>query len=316
MAQSEFYKYLMDYSYNHSAEVLNTCGCEDGCTHPRGTCPSSRGNSKCWSNCFNEIYQPENHTNGRLKYNCPKLVNQYVYRALDKQASEILYALENFCKNKLNHYESFEILSLGCGPATELIAIEHFNKINLLNKSINYYGIDVETTWNVIHKKIQEYIENDIYINSVHSRYDDVINVLNSDVLSNKKFNLILLNYLISSLIADRNDVKINEIFNNITRLIIKNQISDCIVIINDVNLDIRGRDTFINLLEAFQSNGVNIFAYKQKCFLNNRWNNGGELYGERYSNNQTIFKTHYEKTAFPNNTCTSAQLLINAGAY
>lgn len=309
MLKSNFYRYLMDYAYNNSAEVIQSCGCANGCSHPSGICPSTR-DALCWSKCFNEIYQPDNNKNGRLKYNCPKLVNQYVYRQLDKHASEIFHALVSFCSNKIKAYENFNVLSLGCGPATELVAIEYFNEISSLNKQINYYGLEIENTWDIIQKKIQEYTENDTFLRNVNFLQNDAIKLLDIEILTDKKFNLIILNYIISSLIADGNDDKISELFSNLAKLIIKNQINDCIFIINDMNLDIRGLNKFIDLLESLKNNNIEIFSYEPKYFYHHRL----EPYGEKYLNNKTIFETHYDKTAFRNNTCTSAQLLIHAG--
>ena len=111
---TELYKYLMEYAHDNSSETIQYCTCEGGCSHPSGKCPS--GNAKCYQQgncCFNEIYYPEGRENARLKYNCKKLVNQYVFRSLDRYASEIYYALEEY-SSVLNYFENYNLLSLCC----------------------------------------------------------------------------------------------------------------------------------------------------------------------------------------------------------
>ena len=42
MQKEDLYKYLMEYSYNNSAEVVKTCTCDGVCSHPNGRYPSGR----------------------------------------------------------------------------------------------------------------------------------------------------------------------------------------------------------------------------------------------------------------------------------
>lgn len=298
----------MDYSRKNSAEVLEGCGCEGGCNHPSVKCPASKQGS-CYSPngncCFDEIYRPEGRINFRLKYNCKKLVNQYVFRSLDRYASEIIYASEEYVE-VLNKYEKYNLLSLGCGPLTELVAIDGYNKRREIQKKVNFFGIDVETTWKEIHQKVREFPLQDHMIENFNVRFGNVIEALDSDILDDKTFNLIVLNYIISSFIADGNKDKIPTLFASIANFIKKRKINNCIVIINDVNYPLRGIDFFEEIINVFNANEIDILSNKKKYF---NYNNASP-YGEAHNNNSTIFG----HPIFGSNKCTSAQLLINCG--
>ena len=136
MQKEDLYKYLMEYSYNNSAEVVKTCTCDGVCSHPNGRYPSGR-TSLCQSKCLNEIYQHDTNPSGRLLYNCNKLVHHYLYRQLDKQASEMLVALREI-NDIISSFSEFNVISLGCGPCTELVALDYYNQENGYNKNINY----------------------------------------------------------------------------------------------------------------------------------------------------------------------------------
>lgn len=300
---TELYKYLMEYAHDNSSETIQYCTCEGGCSHPSGKCPS--GNAKCYQQgncCFNEIYYPEGRENARLKYNCKKLVNQYVFRSLDRYASEIYYALEEY-SSVLNYFENYNLLSIGCGPATDLVGVDYYNKINRINKSINYFGIDIEKTWKEIHKNIEKFLLKENNINKFEICYCDAINFFRDNFIYATNINIIILNYLISSFIADNNAAKINELFYYITNFISKNKIKNCLIVINDVNYHLRGKNSFKNILQILNDNSISIFSFKQKYF-------SGSTFGEKYSHSRTVFG----HPVFSSNFCTSAQLLINCG--
>lgn len=305
---SSLYDYLMEYAQNNSAEVLQGCGCEGGCSHPSGRCPApTEGQCYCSGNCcFNEIYYPENRENSRLKYNCKKLVNQYVFRSLDRYASEIVYAL-NECDSILEDYANYDLLSLGCGPSTEFVAIDYYNKQKENLKTINYYGIDIEKTWKEVHKEIKKVVQEDASIESFAGRYGDILEILNSDILENKTFNIIVLNYVISSFIADGNRDKILIMFESISNLLKNKNIQNCIIIINDVNYPLRGIDLFEKILEQLEEKNIRIFSQKKKYF---QYSTYVTPYGEKYERILTFFG----HPVFKQNKCTSAQLLINCG--
>ena len=300
---TELYKYLMKYARDNSSETIQGCTCEGGCSHPNGKCPS--GNAKCYQRgncCFNEIYYPEKRENGRLKYNCKKLVNQYVFRSLDRYASEVYYALEEY-SSVLNHFDGYNLLSIGCGPSTDLVSIDYYNQVSGKTKLIKYVGIDIEKTWEEIHKNIEKFPLEKNNISQFEIHYKNAMDFFRNQCICDTNINIIILNYLISSFIADKNTDKINELFYCIANFISKNKIKNCLIIINDVNYYLRGINSFKNILQTLNENSISIFSHKQKYF-------SGDIFGENYNNSKTVFG----HPVFISNACTSAQLLINCG--
>ncbi len=298
----------MDYAYNNSAEKVTKCGCDNGCSHPKGSCSSPNNPCVCWRRCFNEIYQPENHKNPRLRYDCKKLVCQYVYRALDKQATEIFYGLKEYI-NIIKIFPILNVFSIGSGPSTELLSLHYLSKLEL-NKKINYLGIDIEKTWEIIHKKIKDFSLEDEFLSEIDYKLMNAKNIAELRKIFNKNTNIIILNYVLSSFIANSDKNGIDLLFDNISTLIKENNIKNCIIIINDVNLPLRGTDKFMNLIDNLIKSGLQVFDYKKKYFYNSKL----PTFGEMFPSNYTIFENFYPKAAFRGNSASSAMLVINTG--
>lgn len=292
------YEFLMEYCYN-AYNTQEGCG-SSSCTHPLGQC---KFNHECWK-CLQEAYYtyPWETTKKRKQYNCEKLTNSYVYRSLDRYASEIWYALNE--SDKLKEYSEYNVLSIGCGPATDLVAIDYFNKVNKLYKPINYFGIDKETAWEHIHQKIMEFKENDPCLNSV---IFDTNEILDSLPKIDEHFNIFVFEYIISSFNSKGNLADINKIYDCLIKKLIENDTKEALIIINDVNRTDRGRDKFVELIASLQSYELPIRNIKQKYFQYDQ-------YGQKYERIDTIFGQRFSPNLWPNNKCTSAQLIVNIG--
>ena len=95
--------------------------------------------SKCWKNDF--YTRPDT-------YECEKKLNFYVANYAPSFASEIYYYLKysqllenNFIK------QNIKILSLGCGSAYDLLAINKYINNKQLPITLEYHGIDISNTW-------------------------------------------------------------------------------------------------------------------------------------------------------------------------
>lgn len=309
MQKEDFYKYLMEYSYNNSAEVISTCTCEGGCNHPSGRCSSSWKNSCCWSQCLKEIFQHDTNLRGRARYNCNKLICQYLYRHLDKQASEMLVALREI-NDTISSFSEFNVISFGCGPCTELVALDYYNQENSYNKNINYMGIDIEPSWEIIHTKINEFIKQEHYNIDFKCSFGDATDIIFLENLLNDNINIIVLNYIVSSLYSNSEFQKLNSLYSVIAELISRNNIKNCVIIINDMNLSIRGTNTFVDIITKLTNNEIRIINQKARYFEAEKT----PIYGTKYSSNKTIFEDLFYPQSFPNNKSTSAQLLVQCG--
>lgn len=309
MQKEDFYKYLMEYSYNNSAEVISKCTCEGGCNHPSGRCSSTGKTSCCWSQCLREIFQHDTNLEGRARYNCNKLICQYLYRHLDKQASEILVALKEM-DDIISSFSELNVISIGCGPCTELVALDYYNQENGYNKNINYIGVDIEPTWEIMHTQINDFIRQQHYHIDFKCSFGDATEIKFLENSFNERINIIILNYIVSSLYSNNEIQKLNTLYSNIAKLISRNNIHNCVIIINDMNLSIRGTDTFIDIVTNLKNNAIRIINQKSRYFEAERT----PVYGTKYYSNKTIFEDFFYPRSFSNNKSTSAQLLVQCG--
>lgn len=105
-----------------------------------------RCNSNNCNNCLAYIHLISTK---KEHYSCEKITYNYILKYGYKFVSEMAWAFYAI-KNRFNTNDHIDILSVGCGPSTELYgALAIFNN----NISINYYGFDLNDIW----KPIQYY---------------------------------------------------------------------------------------------------------------------------------------------------------------
>lgn len=109
--------------------------------------------------CLDAIHNPNHACEGApaRKYDCVHMADVYTCKYSCRYTSEIMYALER-CID-LHDVASLEVLSFGCGPCTDLFAIESLRGKSVLSfEEIEYRGVDYsETVWKNIHQDIQSY---------------------------------------------------------------------------------------------------------------------------------------------------------------
>ena len=111
--------------------------CSDcaSCNHPSG---------KCSGSCADCLHEIQYHRSGeRANYDCRNMLRYYTCHTIWKRCSEILYALETL---DLNKYPVFDILSIGCGAAPDLMAFDWLKQC----RPILYHGIDIGSKWDEI----------------------------------------------------------------------------------------------------------------------------------------------------------------------
>lgn len=220
----------------------------------------------------------------------------YTCRYSYKYCSEIVYALNSI---ELNKYLYFNILSLGCGSAADLMAFDYMFEGD---KNTYYYGVDINTYWNDIHSKITE-----LYPNASFATGFDV----KSDIptLSPNSYNVIIIEYLISYLYSHGSTV-VESLFDDLIEFVVKNKPQDSpqLIIINDVDSINTGRDVFIKLAYKIKRIGYNISIRKMHFKENSYYSNS-----ERHQLNALIFDCpwDFQQEYCVPLSCESAQLII-----
>lgn len=224
---------LLEQMIEYCDQMYSNYQCDD--------CTGHNCNHNC-KECLDDIHF---HTNRiRRSYDCEKLLYYYLCRYSMKYSSEIVYALERV---DLGRYPYFNILSLGCGGAADLMA---FDCCTGSDDDIYYHGVDINTYWNDIHSKISE-----IYPHASFTTGFDV----KTDIptLSSESYNVVIIEYLISYLYSRGSSV-VNKLFDDLIQFIIANkpQDSPMLIIINDADSINTGRDEFIKLVQKLHRKG------------------------------------------------------------
>ena len=250
----------------YKKRACNHCNKKESCSE------ACKGNCK---NCLDDIHFHKNVY--RDDYSCEKLLGFYVCRYSYKYCSEIIYALEQV---DLYKYPYFNILSLGCGAAPDLMAFKYMN----YPQELRYSGIDSNSCW----KKIHTYIENEFDNPNVKFyRNIDVLTYFN-----NYKFegtNILIIQYLISYFYKNIGPFNLIGWFNSLANNIVKYKPVDSplLIIINDVDSKNTGRDIFPRLIDQIKNLGFQINYEIRKRFKDEAYFKNSL----QYQNNDNKFK-------------------------
>lgn len=271
-----------DYEYHN--HVCGSCNREHLCRHD---CKA----------CLDDLHY---HTNRiRSDYSCEHLLDYYECRYSHKYCSEMIYALSNV---DLSVYPRFNILSLGCGGAPDLMAFDYLNP----GQIINYRGIDINTHWAKIHDFISENFDK----GSVKFFRDvDVLVFFNDNTI--ERCNVICIEYLISFFYSRVGIRGVRRWFRQLAEQIVAYKPADSpmLIIINDVDSINTGRDAFPILREEIENIGLEVTSEYRCRFKEHNYYSGSV----RYSSQANIFllpetyKDQY-KVAI---RCESAQLIL-----
>ena len=267
----------------------------DECNHPTGC----QGDCK---NCLDEVHwmKPE----GRFDYDCDHLLYFYTCRYSHKYTSEIIYALKEI---DLDNYPSYEILSLGCGAAPDLMAFDWLNQRD--KKSIRYRGYDRNFLWKSIHDEIENHMTLEHDDVDATFKQKDVFDVLLKGK-PRRNYNVLVMEYLLSHLYNTQQISDINDLYDRIIDNVIayKRNDSPFLIIINDIDSHHKGRNYFWPFQKKLKAAGyhgtVLARCFKQKVYLQ-----GAEKYPHDY--NMFSIPDHIKDSYKCAIECTSAQLII-----
>lgn len=235
-------------------------------------------------------------------YNCLNMIDFYVCKYSYKNATEIIRAF--LCMKKIIENNTINILSLGCGPCSELMAIDTIKKRNLITfDKIFYKGIEVNIEiWKNIYSDINSnFAEN--YIKN-----EDVINISNFEIyFMNDAVNIICINYLLSTIQRCKPD-SINSFLNSLA-CSINNSKKKIIVLFNDINLSINYEGGIREYFDTFASKLIG-YSSKEIHFKGSKHNH--YEYGNEYPNSTILYNDLVNEEKYkPYKVCGSAQKII-----
>lgn len=200
--------------------------------------------------CLSNIFEDET---SRLRiYNCENITYSYVLRFLNRYASEIYWIL----KKNINFIRTtaITVVSIGCGPSTELFGFEKVLHSEQPTRELNYFGFDKNPLWNNCQNFIKSIFADNQYckVNYSNSFFDE-----NNSLLQNVDF--LILNYLLSDIHKHSNGDKIQRdrdvlsYLNNVILPIFSKMKRESYLLVNDTNSCYMGR----NAIELW-ANSVN----------------------------------------------------------
>lgn len=289
---------LLDTLTAYCASQFYEYGNCQKCTHPSGKC--SGGCLKCSEEV--NYHKP----GGRTDYDCQKFMYYYVCRYSWKYCSEIMYALEQI---NLSAYPSYNILSIGCGGAPDLMAFEEMRSA-WDTSEIFYKGYDINPYWNPIHSAIHKYT---LSTEDIHSEFinKNIFEVLSKGKPAVRHYNIVVLEYLLSHFPPQNRADGANELYDGLFQNVLSNRLenSPFLFLINDID-HFQVRSCFDMLLQKLSDEGYH-GSYKRKHFINRNsdYEDGSTQY-PTWSNKFPIPETMKEAFNCAIN-CTSAQLIV-----
>ena len=183
-------------------------------------------NFQCVTNCLTDIF----HFHKNRTYTCKTITHMYVLRFMNRYSSEVYHIFSDLLP-RLNNNDL--ILSLGCGPSFETVALEKYSRDNSIGK-IRYLGIDSNQIWEDVSASCCLNTQN------IESRVVYRNNANLSDVLPLTK--VFLLNYCLSDI---KNHSDLEFFLNNDFSLYLSLLPHDSFVVINDQNHSDEWEDDF-----------------------------------------------------------------------
>lgn len=238
------YDVITDYCHRCCEGEIADEVCVD-CNHPSSECSGS-----C-NTCLDEV-----HYGGcgkRKDYECGRLLLHYTLRFSSRYKQNIGFALS---KIDLTQFDRFNILSIGCGPAPDLMAFEEIAE----RKIINYKGIDKNELWKEVHDRIDHYSETTENMRAKLYR-EDAFDILQEDFMGG---NVVVIQFLISHLYNTGQIGEIGRLYDLLIQNVLEHRRSGTpfLFIFNDIDTMNKGRDKFYPFLDKLEAAGYTGVAY------------------------------------------------------
>ena len=277
--------------------------CEHSCLN--GFYCKQLGCNECdCSRCINHIQW---NSSPSFTYNCERITYQYVLRFFNRFASEIYYAISLY---DMNNPKRINVVSLGCGPGSEIYGIIKALQQKKYNTVLYYEGYDPIESWGSVQQLSKECL----------ARLDHSIEFYASDLFKdfrgfdNGKVDLLILNYLLSDSVKFSTKEKNTQFIEQIHDFIIEHNIKN--ILFNDIGF--YGDPSSLNsgfqlireLILKLKDRGLNV-EDNYWCFKNNKFK-GGEDWKE-YKSDRLQFQD-LDSNSFIENLgyCNSKQVFIH----
>lgn len=296
----EFLDFLSECQtqYNSCASCINNC--------PNNHyCKANEGQMSICNQCIFHILWAKHPS---FSYGCPKITYHYALRFFNRFSSEIAYAM---AKYRFGEIKKYNVVSLGCGPGSEVYGFVRVLKARKLPIVLDYQGYDQNKIW----KNVQD-ISKDKLLQSGHHIEFYCNDMFNDFVgFNGEGVDLLVMNYLLSDVQKFSNNVgQMEQFLSSVAFFVIMNNVRN--ILFNDNSyygnkgkMD-SGVQLMIRLIEEIKKWQVNVNA-SYRCFPFD--GKRGTEQWRSYSKNGLLFPL------LPNNNmdknvryCNSKQILVH----
>lgn len=146
-------------------ELVEKCNYRNGGESTHEQCVDCTYGDSCPHDCklcLEYVHYPQRATKAR-KYDCTHMADSYYCKYSFRYASEIVYGIKQFAE--IRNKDNLKVMSVGCGPCTELAAIDYLRQKNELNyTTLEFRGIDpLDGVWKHIWGDIKDYFGNEVH---------------------------------------------------------------------------------------------------------------------------------------------------------
>jgi len=256
------------------------------------------------------------------KYDCQKMADFYVGRFSYRFTSEMIYALS--CLKDIWNSNLIKILSFGCGPCTDLLALDSLKKNNVLNYSnLEYRGLEYnESVWQNIHEDIKTISPKGTRIEFIYEDVCEYIKKISPDALMPGWIpdwipDLVIFQYFFSDLHKNSKPEHISGFLEAFARFSNLYMPPKSYIVLNDINLGMDyngGRDYFDKLKHLLNNCGSRKGRFRDDNTKSDYYPNGypyGEDSDGEFPDNSIPFDIQRYPRYSPKQTCASARMII-----
>lgn len=300
---------LIDYILNNCNDryvghdfstTCTDCTCGTFCEH---SC------EKCLHYIHSPHKAPPNYPD--RKYDCSNMADMYTCKYSYRYTSEMIYALKRL--NDARSKKELKVLSFGCGPCTDLMALDYLREKRIYSyEKLSYRGVDYSRdVWKLVHQDIKDYNNEHV---TAKFFYEDACILM--DKISSGTWipDIITFQYVLSDMQKHTGKNATNAFIGRLATFINDHMASGSYVVLNDANFGIDyggGREYFDRLFNRIH------YADMRKGRFHNDNRSFTYPYGEdsdgEFLYNKNIFKWNkeWENRYTPFDTCASAQMII-----
>lgn len=290
-------------------DLLEKCSYRDEFQRKHEQCVDCSYGKSCPRNCqrcLQYVHFPNSAPEPR-KYDCPHMADCYYCKYAYRYASEIVYGLKLFAD--IRKKKELKIMSVGCGPCTELAAVDYLKESGILNfEKLQYRGIDpLGSVWSCIWKDIKNY-----FGDGIKFYQKDILELVDVIIEGNWIPDVLIFQYVFSDMYKHSNEEEIIQFIDKLAFFLNSCAENSIYIFCNDINLSTQygGGREFFDILESKISEPKIV----QRRYFRNMNKNSYYKYGIEYKKSELIFddiSAEIKNVYNPFESCASAQIFI-----